>query len=162
MNTFVYDFLTHYLISYYSFYRYTDIMNEIKNSTLKISGVFARMKGGLMTPDQAMLESLKLTQEIDTSASTLEDSNRNLRKSYACLSHTVYKQKENMKGLEDQIVRLKRENETANENLSSSQTDHRKHLQEKLDTSNSMLSSVFGEEEDMDVIEDSQVMSNKE
>ena len=36
---------------------WTCLATIIKNSTLKISGVFARLKWGQMTPDQAMLES---------------------------------------------------------------------------------------------------------
>ena len=130
-------------------------MNEIQTSALKLSGVFARLKGGQLTPDQALTESLTITNSIDKAACSIEESNRNLRKSNANLSQSLYKQKENVNRLEEQINKINCDKEKVNEDLCSSQVETRE-LQEKLNVSNNMLASVIGDKEIIDEDKDEQ------
>ena len=117
--------------------------------------MFARLKGGQMTPDQALMESLTITDSIDKAAYSLQESNRNLRKSNGNLSQSVYKQKETIKKLEEKINKLTSDKEKVNEDLCSSQVEKRE-LKEKLNVSNNMLASVIGDEEIIDEAKDEQ------
>ena len=63
----------------------------------------------------------------------------------------MYKQKEHVNRLEEQINLLNSDKDKVKENLSSSQE-----LQEKLNVSNEMLASVFGQDETNEEVEENE------
>jgi predicted RNase H-like nuclease (RuvC/YqgF family) len=109
-----------------------DPLTTIKNNTLSICGIFARLRGGHISHDKALEECLSLTRSIDSSAATLEAAAANSRKANAKLSQEKYR-------LRNEIGRL----EQCNSALQT-RVDNIKSEKEKLDAS---LSSIFSDDD---------------
>jgi predicted nuclease with TOPRIM domain len=83
-----------------------DPLSSIKTSSLSLCGIFARLKGNQISPDKALEECLKFTQDIDNNACLLEAGASNARKCNAKFAKENYRLKQEIKKLEKKNVAL--------------------------------------------------------
>ena len=83
-----------------------DYTTVIKEKTLQINGIFARLNGNVYNTSKALEESLKSTSEIDKLCDSVAEQMRSLRRSNQSLHQQLYKKNERIKQLESQITSL--------------------------------------------------------
>lgn len=93
-------------------------MEEIKSSTLQITGIFARMQREKYTPEIAMEEVLRRTEQIDTNAEKLNNAIIETRKKLAHVSSQNYQLKQEVSRLKTELLKLKKENDNLSKDLS--------------------------------------------
>lgn len=93
-------------------------MEEIKSSTLQITGIFARMQREKYTPEIAMEEVLRRTEQIDTNAEKLNNTIIETRKKLAHVSSQNYQLKQEVSRLKTELLKLKKENDNLSKDLS--------------------------------------------
>lgn len=95
-------------------------MEEIKSSTLQITGIFARMQREryTCTPEIAMDEVLRRTEQIDTNAEKLNNSIIETRKKLAHVSSQNYQLKQEISKLNAELLELKKKNDNLSKDLS--------------------------------------------
>lgn len=93
-------------------------MEEIKSSTLQITGIFARMQREKYTPEIAMEEVLPRTEQIDTNAEKLNNAIIETRKKLAHVSSQNYQLKQEASRLKTELLKLKKENDNLSKDLS--------------------------------------------
>lgn len=93
-------------------------MEEIKSSTLQITGIFARMQREKYTPDIAMEEVLRRTEQIDTNAEKLNNTIIDTRKKLAHVYSQNYQLKQEISRLKTELLKLKKENDDLSKDLS--------------------------------------------
>lgn len=91
---------------------------SIKSSTLKISGIFARLLAGIgnYTKDAALKDSLQVTEEIEQIAEAMEKDQSMLRRRVADLCKAKYQ-------LRKDYDFVKKENETLKQKIERMQLD---------------------------------------
>lgn len=93
-------------------------MEEIKSSTLQITGIFARMQREKYTPEIAMEEVLRRTEHIDTNAEKLNNTTIDTRKKLAHVYSQNYQLKQEISRLKTELLKLKKENDNLSKDLS--------------------------------------------
>lgn len=93
-------------------------MEEIKSSTLQITGIFARMQCEKYTPEIAIEEVLRRTEQIDTNAEKLNNTIIDTRKKLAHVSSQNYQLKQEISRLKTELLKLKKENDNLSKDLS--------------------------------------------
>lgn len=93
-------------------------MEEIKSSTLQITGIFARMQREKYTPEIAMEEVLRRTEQIDTNAEKMNNSIIETRKKLAHVSSQNYQLKQEISKLNTELLKLKKEKDNLSKYLS--------------------------------------------
>lgn len=93
-------------------------MEEIKSSTLQITGIFARMQREKYTPEFAMEEVLRRTEKIDTNAEKMNNSIIETRKKLAHVSSQNYQLKQEISKLNTELLKLKKEKDNLSKYLS--------------------------------------------
>lgn len=94
-------------------------MEEIKCSTLQITGIFARMQREKYTPEFAMEEVLRRTEKIDTNAEKMNNSIIETRKKLAHVSSQNYQLKQEISKLNTELLKLKKEKDNISKYLSA-------------------------------------------
>lgn len=93
-------------------------MEEIKSSTLQITGIFTRMQREKYTPEFAMGEVLRRTEKIDTNAEKMNNSIIETRKKLAHVSSQNYQLKQEISKLNTELLKLKKEKDNLSKYLS--------------------------------------------
>lgn len=93
-------------------------MEEIKSSTLQITGIFARMQREKYTPEIAMEEVLRRTEQIDINAEKMNNSIIETRKKLAHVSSQNYQLKQEISKLNTELLKLKKEKDNLSKYLS--------------------------------------------
>lgn len=94
-------------------------MDEIKSSTLQITGIFARLQCKQYTPENAMREFLRRTEQIDANAEKMNITILDTRKKRAHVSSQNFQLKQEISKLKAELLKLKKENENLSKDLSS-------------------------------------------
>lgn len=94
-------------------------MDEIKSSTLQITGIFARLQCKQYTPENAMREVLRRTEDIDANAEKMNNTIMDTRKKLAHVSSQNFQLKQEISKLKTELLKLKKENENLSKDLSS-------------------------------------------
>lgn len=95
-----------------------DYTTVIKEKTLQINGIFARLNGNVYNTSKALEDSLKSTSEIDKYYDSLAEQMRSLRRSNQSLHQQLYKKKnERIQQLESQIGNLEKDRDSLKKQL---------------------------------------------
>lgn len=89
----------------------------IKEKTLQINGIFARLNGNVYNSSKALEESLKSTSEIDKICDSMAEQMRSVRKNNQLLHQQLYKKSERVQQLEIQITNLRKERDSLKKQL---------------------------------------------
>lgn len=85
-------------------------MDAIKSSTLQITGIFARLQCKQYTPENAMREVLRRTEDIDANAEKMNNTIMDTRKKLAHVSSQNFQLKQEISKLKTELLKLKKEN----------------------------------------------------
>lgn len=77
--------------------------HNIKGCTLKLKGVFSRLRGALYTTNLSVKAAMDINDEIDYHADSMDNSMRKLRKQKASFAKEVAKLKQNKQKLETKL-----------------------------------------------------------
>lgn len=94
-------------------------MDEIKSSTLQITGIFARLQCKQYTPENAMREVLRRTEQIDANAEKMNNTIIDARKKLAHVSSQNFQLKQEISKMKSELLKLKKENDNLSKDLSS-------------------------------------------
>lgn len=97
-------------------------MDEIKSSTLQITGIFARLQCKQYTPENAIREVvLRKTEQIDANAEKMNNTCTiiDTRKKLADVSSQNFQLKREISKLQTELLKLKKENDSLSKDLSS-------------------------------------------